>query len=136
MKHKLIFCDSPSPRSASWLIYLRFCYELSAAICRGNLLWEFAVAICRGNLSWEFAVAICRGNLPWLFAVAICRGYLPWLFAVAVCRGYLPREFVVVFSCVCKQTFFLREQHLYVIDSEAYKSYIYACERGMISSFF
>ena len=115
MKHKFIFCDCPSPslRSASWLIYIRFCYELSAAICRGNLPWLSAVAICRGNLPWLFAVGICRGYLPWEFAVAICRGNLPWQF----CRGNLPWGlFVYVskpFFFVSKSFFFVKKPFIY-----------------------
>ena len=82
MKHKFIFCDSPSLRSALWLIYMK--------------LWAF-----RSYLPWEFSVAICRGYLPW---------ELPWVFAVGICRGYLPWEFAVGFFCLCKQTFFLCQQ--------------------------
>ena len=109
MKHKFIFCGctSPSLRSASWLIYIRFCYELSAAICRGNL-------------PWLSAVAICRGNLPWLFAVGICRGYLPWLSVVGICHGYLPWEFAVGSFCVCQQTFFLCEQIFFLCKKTFY----------------
>ena len=82
MKHKFIFCDSPSLRSALWLIYMK--------------LWAF-----RSYLPREFSVAICRGYLPW---------ELPWVFAVGICRGYLPWEFAVGFFCLCKQTFFLCQQ--------------------------
>ena len=56
MNTNSFFCDSPSLRSASCLIYINLCYELSAAIFRSYFPWKFAIAICRGNLPWGFCI--------------------------------------------------------------------------------
>ena len=81
--------DCPFLRSVSWLICIRFCHELSAAI-------------------W-------RGNLPWLFAVGTCRGYLPQVFAVGffyVCKQTCFLWEQIFF--LCKQTFFICKQNIFL----------------------
>ena len=54
------------------------------------------------------------GTPSHIFVMAICRGVLPGEFAVAICRGNSPQLFAVGLFCVCKQTFFLFEQILFL----------------------
>ena len=69
-----------------------------------------------GTPSHIFAMTVCRDSLPQLFVVGICRSYLSWEFTVDICRGNVLQLFAVGLFCVCKQTFFLFKQILFLLN--------------------
>ena len=69
-----------------------------------------------GTPSHIFVMTVCRDSLPQLFVVGICRSYLSWEFTVDICRGNVLQLFAVGLFCVCKQTFFLFEQILFLLN--------------------